>query len=44
MDKFQQVEQTYQELTRRKREINIEQEMTEIIEWSQKFPYYSEGS
>lgn len=31
IDKFQQVEQTYQELTRRKREANIEQEMKEII-------------
>lgn len=43
MDKFQQVEQIYQELTRRKRETNIEQETKEIIEWLQKFPFYSEG-
>jgi len=43
MDKFQQVEQTYQELTRRKRETNIEQETKEIIERLQEFPYYLEG-
>jgi len=30
MDKFQQVEQTYQESTRRKRETNIEQEVKEL--------------